>query len=498
MHDNASTSLCYKPDNKSSMDAKGPAAMTAVCVYQSISPQCRKAMNEYLRTGNINENFISYDHIREYLTICSSIHGLHQLRNLCMKKLLHNLNKNTMFDIFNLADEFDISDVLSKCADEIMDSINHVILFPEFMSLTSTQMEALVKSPQCKNKLCVRDALYQWWQYDTDKRTGVYETLRHKVDSNLFPIPQRHCDSRSYLVTFSLNQKGNNKNQLYPEANVLDLQTEKEYSASIKKNLEMDKGFAVCCMQPAVSEPPYIFLSGGNRRSSKKMLECDVIMNKWKVCSNMKNSRSFHAMEAVRDKLYVFGGRHEGKNVSQIEEFDRKKNSWTVVGNLKWNVHSTASAVCGDFVYLFGGKRESGDNVSVIQVFDCKTKSVDIVGYLPVECSGGRCMVIGHSIYIFNEQGHCIKYCAEDNTSLMLTSQPACRHRFSLYLRGSHFSINGGLDSQQNSPEYNLKYSIHDESWKQMSYRGRKFRNPEIFGQCFVKIPNDLQYIPFS
>ncbi|XP_062613511.1 kelch-like protein 26 [Saccostrea cucullata] len=497
MHDNASTSLCHKADDKSNMEAKGPSAMSAVCVYQSISPQCQKAMTEYLRTGSINENSISFDHIRDFLTICNSIHGLHQLRNMCTKKLLHNLNKNTMFDIFNLADEFDLSEVTVKCADEIMDSINHVTLFPEFITLTNTQMEALVNSPQCRNKLCVRDALYQWWQYDTGKRTGVYESLRQKVDSNLFPIPQRQSDGRSYLVTFSLNQKGNNKNQLCPEAKVLDLHTEKEYTASLKKNLEMNYGFAACCLQPGVSEPPYIFLSGGNKRSSRKMLECDVIMNKWKVCSNMKNPRSFHAMEAVRDKLYVFGGRHEGKNVSQIEEFDRKKNSWTVAGNLKWNVHSVVSAVCGDFVYLFGGKRESGDNVSVIQVFDCRTRSVEIAGYLPVECSGGRCMAIGQSIYIFTEQGHCIKYCTEENTSVMLAAQPGCRHRFSLYLRGSHFSINGGLDSQRNSPEYNLKYSIQEESWKQMSCRSSKLRNHEIFGQCFVKIPNDLQYIPF-
>lgn len=484
-------------DSKNSVDVKlcRPTTMSAVNVYHSISPQCKKAVGEYFRTGNINENSIAYEHIHEYLTICSSIHGLFDLRNICVKKLFQNLSKRTMFEIFNLADEFDLSEVTVRCADEILDSINHVNLFPEFMSLSNSQMEAIVKSPQCKSKLCFRDALYQWWQFDIQNRSDVYDDLKHKVNNKLFPTSKKSSDGRSYLVTLSLCKK-NNKNQFCPEAKVIDVLQEKEYSGSTKKTMEVDKGFAACCLQRDASEPPYIFLSGGIQKSCRKMLEFDVIMNKWRVCSNMKYSRYFHNMENVNDRVYVFGGKSGEKNVSQIEEFNRKKNSWTTVGNLKWNVHSAVSAVCGDCVYLFGGKLETRDNVSVIQVFDSKTKSVETVGYLPVECSGGRCITIGNHIYIFTEQCHCIKYCTGENESVLLNAQPDSRRGFGVYLSGTNICLIGGLDSQQNSPDCNLKYSVHEGTWTRFPHRSDK--GQEIFGQCLVKIPNDIQYIPFS
>lgn len=480
-------------DNKNNM-VDGGAAMKAVSAYLSINPQCKKAMQEYLCTGQINENSVRYENIREYLTICSSIPNLRDLRNICVKKLVQNLNKRNMFEIFDLADEFELLEVSSKCADEIVESIERTILFPKFLSLSNSQMESLVNSPKCRDKLCLRDALYQWWQYDAEKRSQVYNDLKHQVDNNLFPVPKRQNEDRSYLVTFSLNQTA--KNQYCPGAKVLDVQHVKEYSATMKKHLEMDQGFAACCLQRDVSEPPYIFLSGGWQKSSRKMIEYDVIMNKWRVCSSMKNRRCFHAMEAANDKVYVFGGTNGSKNVSQIGEFDRKKNSWSIVGKLKWNVHSISSAVHGEKVYLFGGEQENGDRVSVIQVFDPKTKTVDIIGYLPVECSGGRCVVVGTSIYILTEQGHCIKYCVDKNESAMMASQPECRQKFGAFLQGNEICLTGGVDSQKNSPNYNFRYSMGGDTWSDAPIIGSE--SQRVRGQCLVKIPHDIQYIPFN
>lgn len=210
----------------------------------------------------------------------------------------------------------------------------------------------------------------------------------------------------------------------------------------------------------------------------------------------MKNPRCFHTMEAANDKVYIFGGTNGSKNVSQIGEFDRKKNSWTVVGKLKWNVHSIISAVYGDMVYLFGGEQENGDSVSVIQVFDPSTKTVEIVGYLPVECSGGRCVVVGTSIYILTEQGHCIKYCVDKNESAMMVSQPERRRKFGAFLQGSEICLTGGVDSQKNSPNNNFRYSIVGNTWSDASITGNKSQS--VCGQCLVKIPRDIQYIPFN
>ena len=479
--------------NMENQNMNGPADMRAVSAYLSINPQCKKAMQEYLCTGNINENSVRYEHIREYLTICSSIPNLRDLKNICVKKLCQNLNKRNMFDIFDLADEFDLCEVSAKCANEIVDSIERAILFPKFLGLSIAQMEALVRSPMCKNKLCLRDALYQWWQCDSDKRSDAYNDLKHTIESNLFPVPKKQYEDRSYLVTFSLQKI---KNHVCPEAKVVDVQYGKEYSANLKKNIEMDHGFAACCLQQDVSEPPYVFLSGGVQKSSRKMLEYDVIMNKWRVCSHMKNPRSFHAMEAVEDRVYVFGGSNGNRNISQISEFNRKRNSWSVVGKLKWSVHSAMSVVHGDFVFLFGGKNENGDCVSVIQMFDSKTKMVEIVGYLPVECSGGRCVTVGNSIYILSEQGHCIKYCVDKNESTMLANQPEARRKFGVYLQGTEIHVTGGVDSQRNSSCYDLKYSIGSDVWAEVPHTGSK--GQEISDQCLVMIPRDIQYIPFN
>ncbi|XP_061187620.1 uncharacterized protein LOC133195708 [Saccostrea echinata] len=465
----------------------------AVNLCRSFSLDSRHLLQEYFCTGNINEELLRYEHIQEFLTICNSIKGLSNLKCACASKLLQNLDKEKVFEIFDLADSFEIPEVIEKCADEIVNNIDDVISMSEFLSLRNSQMKALMRSRCCREKLLLRDGLYQWWQCDSSNRGEVYRSLREKIAGKVFEgegESSESCDSKTYLVMFSITKADD---QCFKDAKVLNITSEKGYDVKLKDVTDFTKGYAACCIQTAATEPPYIFISGEGQKSLK-FLECDVIMNKWRVCANMKYPRTNHTMRSVKDKVYVLGGKTKDSIVPQIEEFDRKKNSWSLVGNLKWGVSSPLSIVYNEKIYLFGGKDEHGEDVSVIQVFDLMSKSVEVVGYLPIECSGGRTVVIGHSIYILTEQGHCIKFRVEKNESIIQKELPNNRSKFGMYLREKKIYVTGGINASNQSPDFDLVYSVSDNSCEKIARREAKSLN--VFGQCFVKIPNNIQFFP--
>jgi hypothetical protein len=466
---------------------------TAVTMCQSLGIQSKGLIQEYLCTGKINEELFQYEDVREFLVICNSIHGLSTLKQVCANKLLQSLNKENLYEIFDIADEFEIPDVIKKCADEIVKSIDNFSGTRDFLSLRSSQMKALVRSRCCKETILLRDALCEWWKNDPETRGEVYETLREKVAGNAFPSKSfQGCDCKAYLVMFAITKSGDHHST---QAKVFNIGDEKTYKVHIEEADGINKGYDVCCSQAGATEPPYVFIFGQGTKSLK-FLSCDVIMNKWKVCPPMKFPRIHHVMECVNGNVYALGGSTcKGSNVSQIEEFDRKQNSWSVIGHLKWRVRSPLSIANNNRIYLFGGKNDEGENVSVIQYCDVEDKTVDIEGYLPVECSGGRAILTGHSIYIATEQGQLMKYSIEKKRSVMLKDPPQKRAMFGLFLRHNEIHMVGGRNESGRAVDFDLVYSISEDAWiKAACIGGKSF---EVFGQCLMMVPNEIPFSPF-
>lgn len=469
-----------------------PSACThAVHLCRALSMQSRSMIQEYFCTGSINEDQLQYKHIPEFLSISQSIKGLSHLKRVCATKLMHNLHKDNMFETFEMSDTYELQDVSKKCADEIVKHIDEVKDTSQFLALRNSQMKELVRSRSSQERLLIRDAVDRWWQCDSMRRGDVYTYLRDKIAGKVF-----HSDSWSgrdgtiYLLMFSMTKSGD---ETCPVAYVYDISCGTGYSVKLRDTWDLNTIYLSCCIQPSATDPPYIFVSGRGPKSVK-LLQCDVIMNKWKICASMKYPRTHHAMEKVGEKIYILGGKMEGKNVSHIEEFDHKKNAWSVVGDLKWNVSSPLTIAYKKKIFLFGGKNNEGEDVSAIQVFDVEEKTVKVLGYLPVECSGGRAITVGHSVYIVTEQTHCIKYCTEKNKCTILKEQPEKRQMFGLYLKDKHIFVTGGLNEQNQSVDYDLVYSTSEKLWTKVDHKGEKWQG--VSGQCIVKVPSHIQFHP--
>ena len=469
-----------------------PSSCTsAVHLCRALSIQSRGVLQEYFCTGQINEDLLQYKNIPEFLSISHSINGLSHLKRACTAKLLQNLTRENVFKIYDLADSYDLQEVIKRCADEIVNNLNEVKDSSQFLALRNSQMKALVRSRCNIDKLLLRDAVYEWWQCDTVRRGEIYRYLRDKIAGKVFQSDTWSSrDGKVYLLMFSVRKSGD---QTCAVVHVKNIAYEKSYTVQLKDNLDITNICASCCVQSSETDPPYVFLSGRGSKSTK-FLECDVIMNKWKVCPNMKFLRTNHAMVNMNDKIFVLGGKTEERNVPEIEEYDYRKSIWSVVGDLKWNVHSPLSVVYKKKIYLFGGKNNNGEDVSAIQVFDVDHKTVKILGYLPEELSGGRTVVVGHSIYIVSEQRHCMKYCTEKNHSVVLKEMPQNRTKFGMFVKEKKIFVIGGIDENQQASEHDLVYSISENTWTRIECKGEKFQG--LSGQCIVKVPTDVQFYP--
>ena len=104
-----------------------------------------------------------------------------------------------------------------------------------------------------------------------------------------------------------------------------------------------------------------IYLVGGehNDSTSNKVWAYDMKAKIWLTKAPMNHRRCQHALQAVDDKLYVFGGRRvEGsrnENTKSIEMYDPVANQWTILLNSAIETSACCSFVNGNKIYLVGG-----------------------------------------------------------------------------------------------------------------------------------------------
>ncbi|KAL8150938.1 hypothetical protein V2J09_020746 [Rumex salicifolius] len=164
-------------------------------------------------------------------------------------------------------------------------------------------------------------------------------------------------------------------------------------------------------------------------------------------------------MEAVKDVIYVFGGRDvEHKELNELYSFDTRTNEWTLLynGNQPGPVHRSYHSIASDdrYVYVFGGCGDAG-RLNDLWAYD----SVDrawVQFPLPCEsCKGrggpGLAVVDGKVWVVYGFAGHEADdvYCfdlgkREWSEVETIGEKPSARSVFSTTAIGKYLVIFGG------------------------------------------------------
>ena len=135
-----------------------------------------------------------------------------------------------------------------------------------------------------------------------------------------------------------------------------------------------------------------IYVTGGHadEASLKKVWAYDIKAQMWLTKAPMNHRRCQQAIQALGDKLYVFGGRQvDGdryENTKSTEMYDPLANQWTILLNNVPDTHSCSSFVSGNKVYLVGGQ-DYFHALDEVHVYDIEKKTIQkLRGKLPSDC----------------------------------------------------------------------------------------------------------------
>lgn len=107
----------------------------------------------------------------------------------------------------------------------------------------------------------------------------------------------------------------------------------------------------------------------------------------------------YAAVAAVRGRLFVFGGEHNGVGTSAVQEIDPSSGTARVVAHLPAPLAHEAAFVSGDMVYLAGG-RTSGQLQRTVWRWDPATRRAHRAGQLPYAVADAGSAVVGHVAYL--------------------------------------------------------------------------------------------------
>ncbi|WAR08348.1 hypothetical protein MAR_018306, partial [Mya arenaria] len=146
------------------------------------------------------------------------------------------------------------------------------------------------------------------------RSAGGYERSQSIVSN-----PDENEPPQYYIVFTGNSQSGPGKDTKQISVMVIDMSERQDvYDTKIDKLSQLGNGFACCSVE--VSESPYVFISGGEGKSTT-MSQYDVLLGRWNKCAKMLHGRSQHAMVAVGQTSVVVLG---GLEVPCIEEYDEE------------------------------------------------------------------------------------------------------------------------------------------------------------------------------
>ncbi|XP_038046504.1 rab9 effector protein with kelch motifs-like [Patiria miniata] len=219
-------------------------------------------------------------------------------------------------------------------------------------------------------------------------------------------VPGKTPDDKGRLVVIG----GADPSGAYAETYQLDLDT---YQWTTPDYSGLRPRYEHAMFQP-VSQPNKIFVFGGadQGRNMNDLQVLDLDSGKWSTVSvtgTPPSPRTCRNCASLGDKLYVFGGGHQGAEpVSdrQLYAFDAASLAWTcleVKGKKPSSRHGHVMVAVGTKIYLHGGmSREIFFND--MHEFDTSTltwKQVRCKGDIPLGCTAHGAVAVGDKIVIF-------------------------------------------------------------------------------------------------
>ncbi|XP_005109726.1 kelch-like protein 21 [Aplysia californica] len=321
------------------------------------SVQCEpfKVLVEAFYSGSLSLNTSNMFSVAETLQM---LQVKETLSDQCIEYFQQTINYDNCFEILFFADQYSIQDIYDEARRFCLAYFIEVWHHSSFSSLTSEQLVNFLSD----ENLCVDheaevlQALKKWfhknpshqdktaeilssclWLRDHPKALEITTKAVISADSQLFQkeIPDIFASrprQESVLMFWSLLTSTEASGlvdlvKLCPDTSrglLLD---------SMRTVLELpgcDVGSALCC------RGPYVYLSGGGPGFGKVnwirklwRFDCSCESDRWQAVGELFETRRHHAMVAIGNKLYIFGGfgKFRVKN-SELDCFDLEKKSW--------------------------------------------------------------------------------------------------------------------------------------------------------------------------
>lgn len=139
-----------------------------------------------------------------------------------------------------------------------------------------------------------------------------------------------------------------------------------------------------------------LFMFGGRNaiQTSNDLYEFDTGINKWKLIRSLKEKRCYHTSTLLSDKnsIMIFGGSsNKGRDgfLNSIEIIDGSSGNYTSIQSLSQEPEPRmqhAATLANDDVYIWGGKGEDGTIFNDLHIFNTKQRkwsSPSITGTKP-------------------------------------------------------------------------------------------------------------------
>ncbi|XP_035215637.1 beta-scruin-like isoform X2 [Stegodyphus dumicola] len=137
------------------------------------------------------------------------------------------------------------------------------------------------------------------------------------------------------------------------------------------------------------------------------MLSLDPVKPKWKLCTLMPVSRSYHCAIFLNGCIYVIGGIDLKKSVNNrhiihdVVIYNLSERRWQKKTPMNYPRAFHSVAAVGGIIYVFGGRNENEDIISSVEAYNPQENCWTVCRSSPYPIAGAAVTVINNLVYVF-------------------------------------------------------------------------------------------------
>ena len=302
-----------------------------------------------------------------------------QLKDFCIDELQASQTSANVLLRWKKANRFGLSDVIQLCEAMMASNIGAISEYPEFLSLSSSQLEFYISSI-CDNKSQADDileAVLKWVTHDTETRQSHLKDLLEYVDRERCSIGCIKAVLKKYASLLDqthrlkkLAKKNDSVNDRRPQRMAHELcivggnHNEENHSTvnsavlKISNLLTVEKlcdityqGFSkehsVC-----KTSDGFVITGGADSVSCMKYTSST---QSWHMMPDMPVTRHSHGSICVNETIYVLGGCTEESEIDDdytVDMLRSNENRWQIGPELPFGVNFPKVAEINESVYL--------------------------------------------------------------------------------------------------------------------------------------------------